>query len=146
MAGDAAGGFNGQGMGQYNQTGTGQDYPSNQRDFVSGGGTDPAFNNNNNYPNTTAGYHKFGGTGAGNAGLTGLTGQHHGMQTAGGPGATCGYNNTTTGTGGAGTHAPGRAANGASAGEKELLGKIERAAGDILCSSTLKAKGAEKER
>lgn len=80
-----------------------------------------------------------GGTGAGNTGFTGPTGQHHG---AGGPGATGGYTNT----GGAGANAPGRAANGASAGEKELVGKIERVAGDVLCSSTLKAKGAEKER
>jgi len=91
--------------------------------------------------------HELGHTGAG-AALGAAAGHHHANthpdNTAYG---THGTGAGTTGTGaGAGTAGNTAGGAGAGAGEKAFVGKLERAAGTALCSSTLKAKGLEKER
>jgi hypothetical protein len=93
---------------------------------------------------------QMGHTGAGTA-LGAAAGEHHAhthptqpYSTTGGtvPGAGVG---TTHGAGMAGTH-PGAATHAPGATEKAFVGKLEHAAGTVLCSSTLRAKGIEKER
>lgn len=179
------GGPTGTGMGM----GNGQNYPNNQHDFASGGGTynDPGFNNTAStggqygggqfggpgqqgggggvggeqfggpgHMHQGTGGGQFGGPGQGaggqygGGGPGGVTGGGLGAPTGGGGGG--GVTGTSdrayqhTGVGNDGNNMGSQAPVGASAGEKEFVGKVERLAGTALCSSSLKAKGAEKER
>jgi len=128
--------------------------------------THPAgYNNAGGYDNnTTTGHHGHTGPGpvmggaagglagheVGHGGLGAAAGvaagehhaHHHPAGTAAGTGAGTGAGYGGTGAGvGAGT-----GTGGGSATEKKIVGKLEQAAGTALCSSTLRAKGIEKER
>ncbi|GJJ15591.1 hypothetical protein Clacol_009869 [Clathrus columnatus] len=142
-------GMSGQGMG------TGQTHHANvQNDFASNApgnnynnGPGNNYNNDPAYSNTTTtGHHGLGnaaGVGPGTGGVTGGGGGGFtGPTTNDTPHGYPGQHNNNIGIGG-GT---GGGGTGASASEKEILGKVERMAGTALCSSSLKAKGLEKER
>jgi hypothetical protein len=82
------------------------------------------------------------GTGAATATGAGMGMGHHNAT-----GATGGYGTTghTTGATGGGM-GPTGSAGATGATEKAIVGKLEHAVGTALCSSTLRAKGLEKER
>jgi len=129
---------------------------------------DPAYDGN---ATAATGHHGHTGPGPAIGAAAGGAAGHHEGHTAAGTalGAAAGHHHANThqtaqpGVAGNGAHTTGAAPVGGqtypatggamnpgtgpvSAGEKKFIGKMEHAAGNILCSSTLKAKGIEKER
>jgi len=89
--------------------------------------------------------HGVGHTAAGTA-LGAAAGQHHAHTHPAGTAGMDGMAGTGAGAGMGPGATNGTGMGGGSATEKKIVGKIEQVAGTALCSSTLRAKGLEKER